>query len=413
MRASEIRQRLNEIAALDTEAVTEEIRNETDKLTAELRTVETQFRAAVAAEETELRAVETDPGEPAPEVAEIRSLQDSASFTRYLRAATDGDRLDGAERELSELRGLSDTPNRVPWDVLLPPPGRSAAELRADAVTPGPSSGNPTNQAGILQRVFARAAVARLGVYMPSVGVGVASYPLINAGQTAAFVDKGAEKDATAGAIGSNLLEPKRLQARVQFQLEDELTTAGLDAALAEDLRLAVNDRLDAQLVGLGTAQVSGVLAAAADGGIGDYADPSDVVTFAAAAEQAARGVDGMHAGGEDECSWIVGTASYAKLAGLIQDATSATQRLRMLLRDFMASANIPAAASNVQSGILSKLGAVDGWNAVCPIWEGLKLIRDEITNADSGKVQITAVAFHNFRVIRPSGYVRTKLKLA
>ena len=78
-----------------------------------------------------------------------------------------------------------------------------------------------------------------------------------------------------------------------------------------------------------------------------------------------------------------------------------------------MASANIPAAANSIQQGILAKLGAVDGWNAVCPIWEGLKLIRDEITNSDSGKVQITAVAFHNFKVIRPAGYVRTKLKLA
>ena len=309
IRASEIRQRLNEIAALETDAVTEEIRNESDGLTAELRTVETQFRAAVAAEETELRAVESDPGDPAPEVREIRSLQDRASFTRYLRAATDGDRLDGAERELSELRGLTDTPNRIPWDCLLPPPGR--AELRADVVTPGPASGNPVNQPMIIQRVFARAAVARLGVYMPSVGVGVASYPLITTGQTAEFVEKDAEKDAAAGVIGPNTLEPKRLQARVQFRLEDELTTDGLDAALTEDLRLAVNDQLDAQLVGLGTASVRGFLATAAQGGIADYADPTAVVTYGLAAEQAARGVDGMHAGGEDECTWIIGTATY------------------------------------------------------------------------------------------------------
>ena len=64
----------------------------------------------------------------------------------------------------------------------------------------------------------------------------------------------------------------------------------------------------------------------------------------------------------------MIGVATYAKLASLIQanDSVSATERLRRLLRDFMASANIPAVSSNVQSGIVAKLGAMDsGMNAV------------------------------------------------
>ena len=94
------------------------------------------------------------------------------------------------------------------------------------------------------------------------------------------------------------MLLPKRLQARVQFRIEDSMTTAGLDAALTEDLRLTIADRLDAQLIGAGTAQVRGFLATAANGGLADYTDPTAVVDFAAAAEQAARGVDGIYAGG-------------------------------------------------------------------------------------------------------------------
>ena len=50
---------------------------------------------------------------------------------------------------------------------------------------------------------------------------------------------------------------------------------------------------LDAQLVGAGDARVRGFLATRADGGLADYDDPGAVVTFASAAEQAARGVDG------------------------------------------------------------------------------------------------------------------------
>ena len=416
VRSSEIRQRLNQIAALPTADVTPEIRAESDGLTAELTNVETQFRAATAAESAELRTAETGAaGEPDAETRALQDLQGRASLGRYLRHFADGERLAGAERELAETRGLDDSPNRVPWDALLPAPGTGRAELRADAVTPAPATGNPTNQHAILQRVFARGAVARLGVFMPSVAVGEASYPIIGTGQSAAFVAKDAEKDAAEGAIGSNILTPKRLQARVQFRIEDEMTTAGLDAALTEDLRLSINDQLDAQIVGTGNGQVRGFLATAAHGGLADYADPTAVVDFAGAAGQAARGVDGIFAGSEAECCWIIGTETYAKLASLIQanDSTSATERLRRILRDFGASANVPDATGDVQQGILAKLGAEAAMSAVCPIWEGLRLIRDEVTNSAKGQVQVTAVALHNFRILRPAAFVRTKLKLA
>ena len=264
--------------------------------------------------------------------------------------------------------------------------------------------------------MFARAAVARLGVAMPSVPVGTASYPVIGTGQAAEFVAADGAKEAAAGAITPNTLNPVRLQARVQFRIEDAMTTIGLDPALGEDLRRALGDGLDKQIIGAGDANVRGFLATAALGGLADYANPGAVVTFASAAEQAARGVDGKFAGSEGECAWVIGTASYAKLAALIQsnDSTSATERLRRMLRDFMASANIPAPASDIQSGILAKLGADDGaMNAVGPVWEGLKLIRDEVTGAASGLITITAVALYAFRVIRADGFVRTKVKLA
>ena len=50
IRASEIRQRLNEIGGLADDAMTDEIRAEADKLTAEYRDTETRLRAAIAAE---------------------------------------------------------------------------------------------------------------------------------------------------------------------------------------------------------------------------------------------------------------------------------------------------------------------------------------------------------------------------
>ena len=416
LRASEIRTRLNEIAGLEGDALTDEIRTECDKLTGEYGDVELRRRAAIVAEDKEAKNAETRNGgdDADAETRALRDLQGRTTLSRFLQCFADGEQLTGAEKELTEHRGLSTSGNRVPWDALLPPPA-PPVELRADAVTPAPASGNPVNQAEIVQRVFARTAVRRLGVAMPSVGVGVASYPVITAGQAAAFVAADGAKEAAAGTVTPNALLPVRLQARFQFRIEDAMTTMGLESALREDLARSLGDGLDAQVVGAGDANVRGLLATSANGGIGDYADPSAVVTFAAAAEQAARGVDGKYAGGEDECCWVIGVASYQKLAALIQsnDSTSATERLRRLLKDFMASANIPAAASDIQQGIIAKLGMMDSINAVCPIWEGLKLIRDEVTNAAKGQIQVTAVALHNFAVLRADGFVRTKLKLA
>ena len=415
LRASEIRTRLNEIAGLEGDALTDEIRTESDTLATEYRDVEIRRRAAIIAEDGERQAAELrlDPDAADAETRALRELQGRASFGRFLAGFADGEQLSGAEKELAEHRGITTSGNVIPWDALLPP--APSVELRADAVTPAPASGNPTNQSAIVQRIFARSAVRRLGVAMPGVGVGIASYPVITDGQDAAFVAADGVKEATAGTVTANALLPKRLQGRVLFRLEDVMTVAGLESGLSEDLSASLSNQLDAQLIGAGDVTVRGFLATAANGGLADYANPGAAVTFAAAAEQAARGVDGKYAGGEDECAWVIGTATYQKLAALIQanDSTSATERLRRVLKDFMASANVPAASGNIQQGILAKLGAVDSINAVAPIWEGLKLIRDEVTNAAKGQVAVTAVAFHNFKLLRAAGFVRTKVKLA
>ena len=306
LRASEIRTRLAEIAGLADDALTAEIRSEADALGTEYQNVETRHRAALVAEDAELRAAETGRGadEPDTETRALRDLQGRTTLSRFLQCFADGEQLSGAEKELTEHRGLTTSGNHVPWDMLIPPARAGRAELRAaDAVTPAPATGNPTNQAEIIQRVFARAAVARLGVAMPSVAVGTASYPGIGTGQSAACVAADGEKDAAAGVITPNALLPKRLQARVQFRIEDLMTAMGLESALQEDLGLSLADQLDAQLIGAGNANVRGFLATSANGGLADYADPAATVTFGAAAEQAARGVDGKYAGSESECA--------------------------------------------------------------------------------------------------------------
>ena len=123
VRLSEIRQRLNEIAGLEGDSFTDEIRQEADKLQEEFRAKETQYRAAVVAEgEAEKRALETKPDAEMRERLELRA---QASLTKYLSAALSGKQVDGAEKELQEAATVSGIPLEL-WDV---PP----VEHRADA----------------------------------------------------------------------------------------------------------------------------------------------------------------------------------------------------------------------------------------------------------------------------------------
>ena len=57
VRASEIRQRLNEVAGLEGDGLTDEIRTESDGLQTEYRDVETRLRAAIVAESEEAEKV--------------------------------------------------------------------------------------------------------------------------------------------------------------------------------------------------------------------------------------------------------------------------------------------------------------------------------------------------------------------
>ena len=63
VRASEIRQRLNEISGLEGDKLTDEIRTESDTLQTEYRNTETRRRAAIVAEGDEAAKAVTEPTE--------------------------------------------------------------------------------------------------------------------------------------------------------------------------------------------------------------------------------------------------------------------------------------------------------------------------------------------------------------
>ena len=178
VRLSEIRQRLNELSALDD--LTDEQRAESDRLTTEYATKETQHRAAVVGEsvEAETRAAEFDETGDGDD-RERRELRGRCRLGRYMAAALDGLPVQGAEAELSAAAGV---PGAVPLE-LFEVRQRRPVGTEDRAITPAPAT-TDESLAPIVPAIFDRSAAAWLGIEMPTVGTGDAGYPVLSTSLT-------------------------------------------------------------------------------------------------------------------------------------------------------------------------------------------------------------------------------------
>ena len=113
VRASEIRQRLNEISGLEGDALTDEVRAESTTLGNEFADVETKLRAAITADDGE-RTVTAEDGE----ARELRQLTEKSNRRIDARGNPSSERsTEGpAELELQQHHGLA--PNQIPLDLL-------------------------------------------------------------------------------------------------------------------------------------------------------------------------------------------------------------------------------------------------------------------------------------------------------
>ena len=157
IRLSEIRQRLNEIAGLEGDAVTDEVRAEADKLTGDYRDKETQHRAALVAESEEQRTAEGEFGNADGEPAEVRALLDRVNIGDYLAPAAGGIGLTGPAAELNAAFKVATVGKSggilIPWRMLECPEHRAAPAPRGEAErsrprarsTAGPCSGRSFN----------------------------------------------------------------------------------------------------------------------------------------------------------------------------------------------------------------------------------------------------------------------------
>lgn len=407
VRKSEIRQRLTEIGATD--EPTDELRAETAQLTTEYSTLETRERALIVASD-EPEATGTDlPADG--EARELRELEGRVSLASYFAAAVSDRRADGAEHELRQAMGLGDSV--IPWSAVAPR-GAAGDEGRGEqrAVSAAPAQTSIVSDA-ILARVFRRSDTMYLGVGMPSVGVGEHNYPVLT---SVASEPTTLTKDATATqpavTFTPNVLTPVRLSAQYLWRREDAAVFAGMEEALREDLSMAMSQALDNAIInGNGTApNVPGFLGGA-NGALTIGSLRSAQETLQTLTQLMAGEVDGIYANMLSGVRILVGTDSYARAAGEFAAGTdvSAAAYLQRESGGFRASGHIAAKASKGQNAIIHK-GVQRA--AVAPIWEGLTLIRDDITQARKGQIAVTAVMLYSFKVIRTAQYSAPKLRL-
>ena len=414
LRQSEVRERLNVLSGLEGDAFTEEKRAESERLGKEYNDLEARFRAAIVAESKATAPLDRE----GKEGAEIRGLVKRSSLSSYIGEALNQTDLSGSSPEV-ELRaaliGEDAQPGFCPWVMLAPSVLDDRDEIRqTDTETALASSVDvPSRQNQILGRVFAASALDFIRVQTTSVPTGTAAWPVLSAGTTALQRSPAQRIDATAATFEATAIEPTRVSARYLFRIEDLAKLRGMEESLRADLRGAIADQMDSQvLTGNGTSpNVSGLLSA-----LTAPSDPSDVFTWVDAVKSVAAQVDGKYAASPAQVRMLADSQLYRELAVSLHATASvsaASRYIESISGGIRVSANLPAptaSPANIATALISRTAQV---GAVAPVWEGLRLTRDPYTEAATGRVVLQADALWNFRVVRSNAYNLVKFKTA
>ena len=392
LRMSEVRQRLNEIA--DTDEMSDVLRTEADTLGNEYRDLEVRHRAALLADSGET-VTEGDPARV--------ELEGRASLSGILSGIMSGTGTSGPERELQDELGL--TGDQVPLALL---GTKTETEYRTAGQSSAPSTVG-ADQRPIVAAVFPRSATAFLGVRMPTVPVGDSVHTVLTTNLAPGVPAGGAAQAHSAGAFTATKLDPHRIQGSFFIRREQRASLAGMEQALRMNLSDSMASKMDAEVL----AGSEGFFGS----GLTNPTNPSTEATFATY-----RGlvydsavIDGLYAYSASDVRVLLGAATYAHAATKYRSNNADDSALDSLMRvsgGVQVSSHVPAAASNDQGLLIAK--DVGREHAVAPIWEGVQVIVDEVTQAAEGEIVFTAVMlWGRLAVLRSAAFARKEVQLA
>ena len=406
-RQSEIRCRL--LAIEDAGESTEAVERESAALKTELAknlALHAESLAAESAEEDRMRAMGSN-GDG--QTAEVRELFSRSSLAEFVGAIHEGDMIGGALRELQDHYQLRRS--RIPLEMLLSPTREQLA-----TVTTVPSG--QVNQSEIIQPVFATGLAAFLAVHSPRVEDGTATFPVLTTRPSVGGPHTASDSVShSPGEIVANDLAPSRLQASFFYRAGDARKMPGLDAGLRAALSSGLQEAFDEMVHGQIVTDVSATASASAD----TWASYREKLIF--------NHLDGRYAMDEGDLRIVLGQASakdmgstyqppvsqsagspadYFALAS--QGEVSALDAVRSAVGGLMVSPFVPAVASSKQPSIVRKGARRD---AVAPVWNGVEILFDPYTKAQTGEDVLTAQLWAAAKTVRTDGFSRPELQHA
>ena len=233
----------------------------------------------------------------------------------------------------------------------------------------------------------------------------------------------------TAGAITVATASPKRVSARLELTLEDVAAVgqANFESILRENLSLALSHELDNQAInGDGNApNLAGIfnrLSAATAPGAAVASFDDFVAAFAG-------GIDGLWANTIKAVAIVAGVSTYELSCKTFRDPATGTAGGRGdkafsdyamgMYGGWWTNKRMPAAAANIQNGILYRMGrsmmggAGAMRTAVCPHWNVID-IDDIYSGSASGERYFTMhVLLGDVILVQPSAYRQVAFRTA
>ena len=401
-----------ELSLLD--SLDAETRAELDAIEKGTPDLERQIRAAATATDLEDRSAVIDAATGAePEDGKRAELRAACSVGRYLLRAQGNQ--SGPEAELQQELGLS--ANQIPLEVFARPETRSEKGELEKRVTPAPGTVG-VNLDVLRPAVFAPSIAARLMVEMPMVESGTYASGTITTSVSADAVAKGADVPETDGAFTVQTTRPHRVGASLNLAAEDIAAVGqqNFESILRQHISLVLSAELDDQLLN-GDGQNDDLLGVFNRIGATSLTTPGAAVAdfddFVAAF---VAGIDGLWATESSQVGVVAGVSAYKIAAAVFRDIAAAdlgsmafTDYAMQHYGGFWTNSRMPAAASNIQSGILTRRGQSmmpDPMRvAVCPHW-GYLSIDDIYTGARKAERRyVLSVLVGDVILVQPAAY--------
>ncbi|KAA8616318.1 phage major capsid protein [Salipiger aestuarii] len=409
-RQSEIRQQLAELVGKTTP--TEDETRSMETMDSEYRSNETRYRAALIAEDTERRDAGAE--------LETRTAQEWADLMagfelRQVALALDeGRNLDGRTAEIvSELRnagGYRGIP--VPWAALEQRAGETIA-----SGTPDPMRTQP-----IIDRLFPDSVAGKMGAQMIAIDSGATEWPVVTSSVSAGWAtsETGNVAGPSVFATTDRALKPEQnlgIQMRITRKALKQ-SGAALEQAVRRDMNSAMGTALD-QAIFLGSGasgEPLGVVAGASTYGINET-DLSAVPTYADFLAEVVAFMTANAITSPGEIRALMRPELFGFLEGQLNSVTQTTEyhRLAFLLAGRGVTGTFPSNINVTSNGLAVPTGSPAETSMLmttttggvapifCGLWGAVDVIRDVVSDAQSGGLRITALTTADVTVARPA----------